>query len=156
MNNGKKVKLWIILPMLLLLMEACVFPLTATSNEIKIKQNQPPTVSIINLEKKGIYFRNSRFLPALRILIFGYITIKATATDDIGIKQVEFYVDGELRNISTKPHSCESYMWTWNERIWIRSHHTIKVIAVDNESLTTEDTCKVIIHNFPIFHPFYP
>ena len=156
MNNGKKVKLWIILPVLLLFMEACVFPLTVTSSETQSIQNQPPTISIIKPEKKGMYFKNTRFFPALRILIFGYFTIKATATDDIGIKQVEFYVDGELRNISTKPHSCGSYMWTWNERIWIRSHHTIKVIAIDNENLTAEDTCKVIIHNFPIFHPFYP
>ncbi len=156
MNYGKKRKTGSIVLILLLFVEAILLPLSVMSTEALSTQNHPPTVTIIKPDKKGIYFKDVRFSPALRILIFGFITFKATATDDTGIKQVEFYVDGELRNISTSPHSCGSYMWTWNERTWIRSHHTIKVVAVDNESLTAEATCDVVFHNFPLLHPFYP
>jgi len=156
MKNKQKRKSWIILLILLLLMEVCVFPLTASISEAQLTQNQPPTVTIIKPEEKSMYLRDIRFFPAFRTLIFGYITIKANTTDDLGIKQVEFYVDGVLRNVSTKVHSCGSFMWTWNECVWFQSRHTIKVIAMDNESLVAEDTCEVVIHNFPLLHLLYP
>lgn len=127
-----------------------------SSSEAQGSQNQPPTISIISPEENGIYFRDFRIFPAARILIFGYITIKANAADDNGIEMVEFYIDGELHNISTVIHHCGSYMWVWNERSWIQSHHTIKVVAIDNESLIAEDSCEVFLRNFPGLHRSYP
>jgi hypothetical protein len=156
MKFDKKGKTWIIVPILLLLMGVCLSPFTTSTTEAQLTQNQPPTITIIKPEEKGLYFRDIRFFPAVRTLIFGYITIKANAADDKGIKQVEFYIDGELRNTSISVHHCGSYMWIWNERTWIRSHHTIKVVAIDNESLMAEDTCDVFLHNFPLFHPLFP
>jgi len=156
MNYGPKRKTWCIVPVLILLMEAILFPLMAISSEAQFTQNQPPTVRIVQPAKKGIYFKDLRLFPALRIVIFGYVTLRVNATDDMGVKRVEFYVDGVLRDIKTSPHSCGSYMWTWSERIWVRSHHTLKVVAVDTENLTSEITFDVIIHNFPLLHPFYP
>lgn len=44
-------------------------------------------------------------------MIVGYNTGKASATDDTGIQRVEFYVDGELRNITTAAHHCGLCMW---------------------------------------------
>ena len=133
-----------------------ILPITSSISSAQLTQNQPPTVSIIKPEEKNFYIRDFRLFPSLRTLIFGYITIKANGGDDIGIKQVEFYIDGELKNISTLVHSCGSYMWVWNVRTWLQSRHIIKVIAVDADGLTAEDTCEVALHNFPFLHPLYP
>lgn len=91
---------------------------TSSAKQIR---NQPPTVSIIKSEEKSFYLHDIRLFPSLRTHIFGFLTIKANAADDAGIKQVEFYIDGELRNISTSVHHCGSHMWIWNERILLKS-----------------------------------
>lgn len=140
----------------MLFLQTSMFTMFVSPSKAQSSENQPPTISLISPKDQGVYFRDFRILPALRILIFGYFTIKANAGDDNGIKQVEFFVDGELKNISTAVHHCGSYMWVWNERSWIPTKHTIKVVAVDNESLMTEDSCEVILLNFLRFHPLYP
>ena len=146
----------IIISMILLFVGTSILPITTSVGSAQLTQNQPPTVSIIKPEEKSFYIHDLRLFPSLRTRIFGFITIKASATDDTGIKQVEFYIDGELKNISTKVHSCGSNMWIWNERTWLQSKHTLKVIAVDIDGLTAEDTREVVFHNFPILHPLYP
>ncbi len=146
----------IIISIILLFIGTIILPITTSIGSAQLTQNEPPTVSIIKPEEKSFYIRDFRLLPSLRIHILGFVTVKVVASDDTGIKQVEFYVDGELKNISTKVHSCGSYMWIWNERTWLQSRHTLKVIAVDTDGLTTEDTREVVLHNFPILHPLYP
>ena len=156
MIRGKLGRSWIVLiSIVILFMGTSILPITTSMSSAQLTQNQPPTVSIIKPEEKSLYIRDFRLFPSLRTLIFGFITIKANAGDDIGIKQVEFYIDGELKNISTKVHSCGSYMWVWNERTWLQSRHTIKVIAVDADGLMAEVTCEVALHNFPFLHPLY-
>jgi hypothetical protein len=140
----------------MLFLQIGTFPLFKGPGKAQSSENQPPTISLINPDEQGIYFRDFRIVPASRILIFGYFTIKVNAGDDNGIKQVEFYIDGALKNISTTIHHCGSYMWVWNERSLIPSRHTIRVVAVDNENLITDASCEVMLLNVPGFHPLYP
>jgi hypothetical protein len=146
----------ILLSILLLFIGTNILPIIITISCGQLTQTQPPPVSIIKPEEKSIYIHDFRLFPSLRTLVFGFITIKASAADDTGIKQVEFYIDGELKNISTLVHSCGSHMWVWNERTWLQSRHTIKVIAVDVDGVTSEDTREVSLHNFLLLHPLYP
>ncbi len=146
----------IILSVIVLLVGTSILPLTANISYAQQTQNEPPTVSIIKPEEKGFYIRDLRIFPSMRTRILGFITVKVSASDDTGIKQVEFYVDGELRNTSKAAHSCGSYMWFWNDRTWLQSRHTLKAIAVDLDGSTSEDVCEVTLHNFPFLHPLYP
>jgi hypothetical protein len=157
MSRGKLTQsLIVIISVVILFMATSIFPSAKNISRAQLTQNEPPVVSIINPEEKNLYIRDIRLIQSGRTLIFGYITIKANANDDTGIKQVDFYIDGVLRNTSFAPHHCGSYMWVWNDRALLGSRHTIKVIAVDTDGLTAEDTCDVSLHNFPFLHPLYP
>lgn len=116
----------------------------------------PPTITIIKPEEKSFYFRDQRLFRFLKTVILGHITILAQAEDDTGIKEVRFYIDGELRHTSYNPVTMNLYSWTWNDRIWIRHRHTIKVVAVDVDNNVAEDTRQVSIRNFPLLHPLRP
>lgn len=142
--------------MILLFIGTSILPIITNIDNAQLIQNEPPTVSIIKPEEKSFYIRDFRLFPSLRTRILGFVTVKVSASDDTGVKQVEFYIDGELKNISTTVHSCGSYMWIWNERTWLQSRHTLKVIAVDTDGLTSEDAREVTLHNFPLLHPLYP
>jgi hypothetical protein len=157
MSKGKLIQsLIVILSVVILFMATSIFPSAINISRAQLTQNEPPVVSIINPEAKNLYIRDIRLFQSGRTLIFGFITIKANANDDTGIKQVDFYIDGVLRNTSYAPHHCGSYMWVWNDRALFRSRHTIKVIAVDNDGLAAEDSSEVSLHNFPFLHPLYP
>ena len=119
----------------------------------------PPTISIIKPEEKRFYFRNKRLFRRLfpRAFIIGHITIEAEAYDNEGIKQVEFYVDGDLKHTSTEPKINGIYIWTLNDRtLFFRHRHTISVTAVDTDSNRDSDSKEVFIINFPLLHPLRP
>jgi len=118
--------------------------------------NIPPTISMIKPEDKRFYFRDRRLFRFPRVFIIGHITIEAEAQDNGEIKQVEFYIDDELRNVSIEPEDNGNYVWTWNDRIWLRGRHTIKVVAVDFDDNTDEESRTVRIINFPRLHPLRP
>ncbi|MFH1101250.1 MAG: Ig-like domain-containing protein [Methanobacteriota archaeon] len=68
-------------------------------------------------------------------LIIGKLTITVNATDNIsGIKKVEFYIDGELKNTD----NSSPYTWVWTDHTF--SLHTVKVVAYNtlDKSLSTE------------------
>jgi len=115
--------------------------------------NDPPTVTIIKPNKQ-IYFRDKPIFSFPGVFIIGHITIEVEAKDNTGIKQVEFYIDGDLKNICTEPTDDEFYSWTWNEKTFLR--HTIRVVAVDIVDNISEESNKVFIFNFPRIHPFKP
>ncbi|HWR27625.1 MAG TPA: Ig-like domain-containing protein [Candidatus Thermoplasmatota archaeon] len=146
----------LLISIVLLFIGTSILPMTLSIGSAQLTRNEPPTVSIVKPVEKSFYIRDFRLLPSLRTHILGFITVKVNAADDVEVKQVEIYIDGELKNISTTVHSCGSYMWIWNERSWLQSRHTLKVIAVDTDGLTAEDTREVVLHNFPILHPLYP
>jgi len=80
-------------------------------------------------------------LPGNTTMIWGAITIEATAESGAGIERVEFYIDDELKATLTE----EPYLWLWDETALLT--HTIKVIAYDNAGNTATDEQTVWIFN---------
>lgn len=108
------------------------------------RETEPPQVKITK-PVNALYLGNIRIRKYLfrnKPLIIGKINITVNATDDeSGIKRVEFYIDGQLKeNITTPPYA---YMWK-RDRIKIFGHrHTIKVTAFDNAGNNASEEIKV-------------
>jgi hypothetical protein len=100
--------------------------------------NQAPEVKILK-PQKALYIGNIKILPRYFRFskIYGSLTIEAEATDeDSGIEKVEFYINGKLMGTDTN----EPYIYGWRrDGFSIFGVFFIKVIAYDNEGLTSED-----------------
>jgi hypothetical protein len=72
--------------------------------------------------------------PANGASVTGQVTITASASDNIGVSQVSFYVDGQLlASDASAPFST-----TWNTNKVTKTTHTIYVVAVDAAGNTTQ------------------
>lgn len=71
--------------------------------------DSPPTVSIIS--------------PKSGDVISMIIIIRATASDDNGVKKVEFYIGNEL----TATDTSSPYEWSWDTTAYSSGTQTIKV-----------------------------
>jgi hypothetical protein len=94
---------------------------------IRVKVDQPPTL-IISSPKSGSH-------------LSGNVEISVLASDDFGLKRVEFYVGGEKKSTDKSP----PYAYTWQTATFYNGHHSLKVIAVDSVNQTTEDTIRVLL-----------
>jgi hypothetical protein len=66
--------------------------------------------------------------------VTGQVTISASASDNIGVAQVDFYVDGQLRSSDTSaPFSI-----SWNTNPVSKTTHTLYVRATDAAGNTTQ------------------
>jgi len=91
--------------------------------------DKPPVVSIVAPENKS--------------LVSKILTVSAEVTNEIGIKEVEFYLNDNLqKRVSTPP-----YTWDWDTRYYPDGSYTIKVKAWDIIDQTGEDTIKVNVDN---------
>jgi subtilisin family serine protease len=89
----------------------------------------PPTVTITN--------------PAAGSEVSGTVAIEASASDDVGVTKVEFYVDGVLKNADT----AEPYSWDWDTTTVTNGSHIIKAEAHDTAGNTGSDQISVIVSN---------
>lgn len=87
--------------------------------------------------------------PALAIaspldgaLTKGTVSIEASATDNVGVAKVEFYVDGVLKAVAVSP-----YTYAWDTTLEIDGSHTIKAVAFDEAGNTTTDEITVTVDN---------
>jgi len=103
------------------------------SDTIKVKEDSPPKVKITS-PKNGEH-------------VEGIVNIRAQATDDVGIKKVEFHVDGVLKyKDKEKP-----YVYKWDSNSAEASNvehisgkkHILKVIAYDTAGKNASDKIKV-------------
>ncbi|HKO02468.1 MAG TPA: Ig-like domain-containing protein [Thermoanaerobaculia bacterium] len=74
---------------------------------------QAPTVSIT--------------APSGGTTVSGTVAINATASDNIGVAKVEFYVDGTLKSTDT----TAPYSYSWNTTTYANSSHTLVAKAYD-------------------------
>ena len=77
-----------------------------------------------------LYFRSIKLLPFPETVILGNIRVKALAynyNEDVGIKKVEFYVDGRLRHVDR----IAPYTWRWGLSSHLKHDHMLTVIAYD-------------------------
>lgn len=103
-----------------------------------------PTVKIIKPER-AIYLHNKKIREFDSPIVIGGIDVIVDALDTgSGIKEVRFYIDGQLK----KTVNSSSYKWTWNERIFFG--HTLSVEVLDNNGNKAEDSIAVFVINaFP-------
>ena len=93
--------------------------------------NTSPTVSITN--------------PADGATVFGTLNLKASASDNVGISKVEFYVDGVLVVTDT----AAPYEYAWNTTGETNESHNLKAIAYDSSDLYSQDDIDVEVWNPP-------
>jgi len=104
------------------------------ANATKLIQggNLPPTVGMSLPEVGKLHLFGKPILKTLfkRTVLIGKTTIIATAEDDLGIKKVEFYIDGQLKFTDEQ----EPYEYSFNKVKLIKRlirQHTLKIIAYD-------------------------
>jgi len=99
---------------------------------------EPPSVNI-TLPKKGYLhmFGVARWKIPIGTIIIGGIKIKVSATDNLAIDRVEFYIDDTLKEVKTEP----PYFYPWNEKVLGR--HTIKVLVYDKSNNVGVDELNV-------------
>jgi hypothetical protein len=72
--------------------------------------------------------------PANGATVTGQVTITASASDNVGVVQVSFYVDGQLLTID----SSAPFSGNWNTNKVTKTTHTLYVIASDAAGNTTQ------------------
>ncbi len=65
--------------------------------------------------------------PAAGATVSGSITVTASATDNLGVTQVEFYLDGALQSTDT----TAPYSWSWNTTTAVNGAHSLSSKAYD-------------------------
>ena len=103
---------------------------------IILTTNPPPTVNITSPTNNTVYVA-----PA------GSITINATATDDGGVAQVQFFQGATSLGVVTTP-SYNVYNVTWNNAPL--GTNTITAVATDNYGLTATSVVHVIVDAPPM------
>ena len=94
--------------------------------------DNPPSVTITN--------------PANGATVSGTVAVTANASDDIGVTQVEFFVDGGSIGVDTSaPYSA-----SWNTTGYSDGSHTVSAVAMDTIGQTGSDTVNVTVQNSPV------
>lgn len=91
--------------------------------------DNPPTVSITN--------------PLNGATISGLVSIEASATDDVGIVQVDFYVGATLIGTAT----TSPYSVSWDSTTVADGTYTLTATAVDTVSQSSSDSIGVLVDN---------
>ncbi|MFN3650210.1 MAG: Ig-like domain-containing protein [Armatimonadota bacterium] len=65
--------------------------------------------------------------PGSGATVLGNTVIGASATDNVGVSYVDFYVDG----VKLATDTAAPYSYTWNTTTLANGSHTVKVVAVD-------------------------
>ncbi len=93
---------------------------------------QPPTVNLTS--------------PANGAGVNGVATVQATASDDVGVVRVEFYVDGALASSD----SSAPWEFAWNTAAVANGVHTLKAVAFDAAGKSgIDDDTSVTVTNAP-------
>ncbi|MEW5766519.1 MAG: Ig-like domain-containing protein [bacterium] len=98
------------------------------SNGITVKDAAPPVVNITS--------------PANGATVKGTVTVTANASDNVGVTQVEFYIDNSLKANTSNP-----YAYDWDTTSSANGDHIIKVIAYDQARNKAEKTCQLKVDN---------
>jgi hypothetical protein len=75
----------------------------------------------------------------------GYATVRATATDSVGVSKVEFYVEGTLVGTATSA----PYTASWNTATSTNGNHTVTAKAYSVTGGTATATETVVVSNVP-------
>jgi hypothetical protein len=73
----------------------------------------------------------------------GNVSVRASASDNVRVARVSFYVDGVLYKTDTSA----PYTVSWQSRKWSNGQHTITARAFDSAGNLSEDTHAVTVQN---------
>jgi hypothetical protein len=91
--------------------------------------DNPPTVTITN--------------PSDGATVSSSLSVTADATDDYGVTQVEFFVDGSSIGVDTSvPYSA-----SWDTTTYSDGAHTASAVATDTTGQTNSDSVSVTVQN---------
>jgi subtilisin len=86
--------------------------------------------------------------PAQGGTVSGVVAVKASASDDKGVTQVEFLVDGARIGVDTQ--SSDGWSASWNAAAAADGQHTITAKATDTAGKTASDAIVVLVSNTDI------
>lgn len=89
-------------------------------DSIRVKVDQPPEVRILS--------------PAAGAEVTGVAVVNTSVSDDVGIKEVRFYLNGSLR-LSDKQ---SPYSFSWDTSEVLNGAYTLKVVALDTSLQSTQ------------------
>jgi len=95
--------------------------------------NEPPTIKIIN--------------PTDGAKVYGVVSVKAEASDDLRVLKVAFLIDDQLVGEDAFAESTNLYSQAWDTRGYGAGIHRVKAVAFDEAGLTAEDAINVIVEN---------
>ena len=93
--------------------------------------DNPPTVALTN--------------PANGATVAGTVNVTATATDDNGVAQVEFFVDGG--SIGVDSNCADGWSASWNTTTYSEGAHTVSATATDTIAQTASASRNVTVQN---------
>src|SRR5438105_6468031 len=103
---------------------------TVTVTVSNIADTTPPTTSIT--------------APANGATVSGTTTVTASASDNVGVTRVEFYLDNVLQSTST----ASPYQWSWNTTTSTNGSHNLNSKAYDAAgNIGTSTTVTVTVSN---------
>jgi hypothetical protein len=99
--------------------------------------------------------------PAAGSTLTGVAPVQATATDNVGVTRVEFYVDGVLQAVQTTPPAASPYTWNFETTSVANGSHTLLVLAYDaagnigqaSETITTQNNTTLTRPTIPTHYP---
>jgi thermolysin len=93
--------------------------------------DDPPSVSITN--------------PFEGATVSGTVSVAADASDDNGVSQVEFFVDGG--SIGVDSDGSDGWSASWDTTAYAEGSHTISATATDTAGQTATDSISVTVSN---------
>jgi Bacterial Ig domain len=85
--------------------------------------------------------------PSEGATVSGIVTVEASASDDVGVTQVAFSVDGS--SIGTDTNGVDGWSASWDTRTALDGAHTITATATDTKGQTQKDSNAVSADNTP-------
>jgi hypothetical protein len=79
------------------------------------------------------------------------VSVTANASDDVGVTQVQFFVDGT--SIGTDTNGTNGWSATWNSTTVGNGPHVVSATATDTTSQTGSDSNNVTVNNTPADNP---
>ena len=105
-----------------------------------LRSNGNISVSVTR-PSNALYINDREIIPLNRAIIFGKIRIDVDVASDMGVKEVDFYIDGNLKYKCTGP----PYQWLWDEHAV--GNHEIEIKAYDSQDNKAEDALGITIFN---------
>jgi hypothetical protein len=95
-------------------------------------------------------FTGSNEAPSVRLIypvggskVCGSISIEAAATDDVGVAQVEFFLDGQTLGVDTS----SAYQKAWGTAGAANGPHVLRAVATDSDGLKGQHTIQLRVDN---------